>query len=518
MSLLLVLLLDSWPVAAGQALVEGLHTYDLEALDVDATPGAEGLVVDCRITVRGIRPGPVRFFFSPAAGTPEVTRDGAQVPCATGLGGLEALLDVLGVDAQAVPHVLTLEAELAAGERATFRLRYTWRPEGDGWYRALKDDVQTHLSGFWLPAMADELFTARVAVRTDAQAFAPGRASRTESGWLFETVEPAQIVPLVVGAFERVEAEGCEVFAPPGFDGADGIARDLAAVLRTLEGWLGPAGERPFRLVLAPHGAGPSYCGGSFAVLHGGAPGRARAAWLAHLAHECAHVWFGHRLKTRVIGDGGTWLREGLAEWAGIEVMGALLSAEARDELWRGRFARYVSRIDLRRAADGVLFANEPTLWDSTYVDDAAVPYLRGALVLRLLARQAGEEEFRARLRRLLARERERIVPGEEIAAALGDDKTWRYYARTTRLPDLRLEDFAAGAGSARARIRCDDPAWAGGRVPVRIETAAGAEVVEVLVRGGEGTLDWRGELRPVRVEVDPERLFLDPIRSNSTR
>jgi hypothetical protein len=34
------------------------------------------------------------------------------------------------------------------------------------------------------------------------------------------------------------------------------------------------------------------------------------------------------------------------------------------------------------------------------------------------------------------------------------------------------------------------------------------------VARGG-GELRWEGASSPLRVEVDPERLFLDPVRSN---
>ena len=41
---------------------------------------------------------------------------------------------------------------------------------------------------------------------------------------------------------------------------------------------------------------------------------------------------------------------------------------------------------------------------------------------------------------------------------------------------------------------------------------------VEVAVGTGGGELRWRGAVSPLRIEVDPQRLFLDPVRSNSVR
>ena len=352
---------------------------------------------------------------------------------------------------------------------------------------------------------------AKVRVHTDAIAFAPGRAQRTGDGWLFES-GPVQVVPLVVADLSSVEGQGCEVFLPPALRGeGEAIAKDLADVLRVLEASFGPIADEPFRLVVEPESRAPSYCGGSFAVLF--RRPRARAAWLAHLAHECAHRWFGYGLKTPVIGGGGTWLREGLAEWAGIEAAGEILGTS--EGLWRDRFSRYVTRADLRRAPGGILFANEATLLDATYVDDPGVPYLRGALVFRLLAREVGPKEFRASLRKLVRRDPERVLGAAEVLKTTGGGPLAAYYAATTRLPDLRLEGVAVAEGRVSARIRCDDPLWPGGQVPVRVETAAGAQVALVDVRGGEGALLWQGDGKPLSVELDPERLYLDPVRSN---
>jgi hypothetical protein len=38
---------------------------------------------------------------------------------------------------------------------------------------------------------------------------------------------------------------------------------------------------------------------------------------------------------------------------------------------------------------------------------------------------------------------------------------------------------------------------------------------VTVVVSGGEGALRWEGEAEPLEIEVDPERIYLDPVRSN---
>ena len=85
----------------------------------------------------------------------------------------------------------------------------------------------------------------------------------------------------------------------------------------------------------------------------------------------------------------------------------------------------------------------------------------------------------------------------------------------TTRLPDLVLDDLKVEGKSVQATIRCADPAWPGGEVLVRIRTPRRDHLVSVAVSGGEGALRWEGEAAPTEIEIDPERIYLDPVRSN---
>ena len=118
----------------------------------------------------------------------------------------------------------------------------------------------------------------------------------------------------------------------------------------------------------------------------------------------------------------------------------------------------------------------------------------------------------------MLTQHRAGALGVEDFARALGGDApaTVAYYAGTTRLPDFELSAVNAEEGSAVATLRCKDPDWPGGAVSCRVTTAEGSEDVAVFVSGGKGTLRWKGAGRPVRIEVDPERIFLDPVRSNN--
>ena len=511
-ALVLLLVAGAWQVTYAQALLDRLHTYDILAYRIVAEPGERGLGVDCELTVRVMRPGPLRFLLSSEVEGLEVTRDGKPVPATLGAGGFETALRLLRADVQGVPSLLALRSEVRAGEQVTFRFRYRWRPSGEGWFYAKKDAVQTHLSPFWLPTMADELFDATVDVRTNVAALAPGKRV---SGNFFRSTHPLQIVPLVVGRLEEHRRGRLALFLPPDVD-ADphALLDDLQRVVAKLEEWFGETAEETFSVVVEPRRKrAPSYCGGSFVVLDRHFLDLAPTPRLRLLAHECSHAWWGHRVATTVVGRGGTWLREGLAEWSGNKVAGALLGEAEERRLFRATVRAYVAHLDLRRTTSGLLFANEVTLHDATYLDHPAVAYWRGGLVFRLLERRV--PDLRARLRAFADGHAHTFASLEEFGDAIGERALLDYYVGTTRLPDLVLDEVRVQRNGLSARIRCADASWPGGEVPVRIRTADGEHLVNVDVRGGEGTLRWRGGAAPVEIELDPERIHLDPVRSN---
>jgi hypothetical protein len=512
MTSLILLLFGAWQVTYGQALLDRLHTYDILSYKIVAEPGEDGLFVDCALTVQVLRPGPLRFLFSAEVEGLEVTRDGKPVGASLGAGGFEGVLRLLEADAAGVPNLLTLESDAAVGERVTFRLRYRWKPSGQGLFYADADAVQTHLSPFWLPTMADELFDAAVEVRTDLAVLAPGkRVSRTS----FRSTHALQIVPLVVGRLEEHRRGRLALYLPPDvFLDPERMLDDISRVVQQLEAWFGPTGEETISVVVEPRRRrGPSYCGGSFVVLDRRYLELAETPRLALLAHECSHAWWGHRVATTVVGRGGTWLREGLAEWSGNAVVGELLDEERERALFRATLRAYVAHLDLRRTAAGLLFANEATLRDATYLDHPAVPYWRGALVFRLLEQRV--PDLRERLRAFADGHAHAFASLEEFRAAIGEDGILDYYVGTTRLPDLRLADLRVEGRSVEATILCDDPAWPGGEVPVRIRTADRDHLVSVVMEGGAGALRWDGSAEPTEIEIDPERIYLDPVRSN---
>ncbi|MHC4223927.1 MAG: hypothetical protein ACYSUN_08055, partial [Planctomycetota bacterium] len=164
----------------------------------------------------------------------------------------------------------------------------------------------------------------------------------------------------------------------------------------------------------------------------------------------------------------------------------------------------------------GVIFANEPTLSDASYLDEAAVAYLRGALVHRILERQVGSDAFLAALREFARANAYRFVRAGDYATALRAGPLVDYYVRTSRLPDFTIADVRTPGGDLELSVRCSDPGIPELELPCRLRTTAGSNWSTVRLRNGVGALRWSREGVPVRVEIDPERLHLDPVRSNN--
>ncbi|MHC4931771.1 MAG: M1 family aminopeptidase [Planctomycetota bacterium] len=529
MAVLILLLCDSWQVVYGEALLDQLHTYDVLHYDVRVEPGAGGCAIDCGLRLRVERPGPLRFLLSADARGLTVERDGARVKASLAEGGYAKVLRFVARRREGVPLLLTVEPDPPprAGEELTLRLRYLWRPGGTGLGYAEGAAMQTHLSSFWLPVMADEFFEATLRVRVDGTAVGSGDRADGPEGWKsFRSARPLQTVCLVTGDFRVLRRERAgrwlELYLPRGAKvESEAVLDDLAAVLDLLEGWFGPALGLGFRLVVEPRERpSPSYCAGSFAVIHRDRlPDRSsRKRWLAHLAHECSHVWWGHKVASPVVGGGGTWLREGLAQWSGVKVAGALLGEEVERELFRACVRGYFHRIDLRRPArePEVIFANEPTLSNASYLDEAAVAYLRGALVHRILEHHLGTEAFLTALREFVRKGAYRFVRAADYASALGAGPLVDYYVRTSRLPDFAIANVRTTDGGVELSVRCSDPDLPELGLPCRLQTTAGSQWAAVRLRAGVGILRWSGEGVPVRVEIDPERVHLDPVRSNN--
>lgn len=503
MNLLLLLVLQSAPVATGQELIERFHTYDIVRMDVRVEPLRVGARINCDLVLVGKRAAPARFLLTRQIADLVVERNG--MPSSARLDGvpIEPLVRIMAPETPSLPGLLTLPA-VKAGEKVTYSLSYRWKP-GGGMATARSGFVQTHISSFWVPMMADERFDSTIEVLTPHEAIATGTRTKIDGGFRFQSKTPVQALALIVGPFRRYSDGGLEVYLPPhSREDPQQILTDTKAALKLFRGWFGARALKSFRVVIDPvERPMPSYCGGNFVVIaHAARPSAtSRTRWLSHISHECAHAWWGHRVGMPILGDGGNWLREGLAQWAGVEAVRVLESEDASQRLWRAHVRAYLSTADLRRDGE-VLRANEPTLESATYLDPPRVPYWRGALVLRRIEHRVGKKEFRSRLAKLARDRAAGFVGMREFGERMGAEADVAYYAGTNCLPDFVLDPDGS--------IRCLDPTWPDGPVPCRV----GKTDIVVELRAGRGRLPAGSN----NVVIDPERVLLDPVQENNSR
>ena len=131
MNLVLLLVLDAAQILALKADLERLHNYDVLRYDIVVRPKEAGAEVDCTVTLKMTREGPVRFLLSRAVSGLAVERGGKPVRFLLKehlLGKLAGLIPK--VHKETVPQILTLP-RAAAGAQLELHMRYLCRPSGE---------------------------------------------------------------------------------------------------------------------------------------------------------------------------------------------------------------------------------------------------------------------------------------------------------------------------------------------------------------------------------------------------
>ena len=171
---------------------------------------------------------------------------------------------------------------------------------------------------------------------------------------------------------------------------------------------LGPTPLQVFRVVEAPFPWTVSYPGLSNLVYGGelsdaGFEGRDGLALFA--AHETAHKWIGSTVGVRLIG--GAWLSEGLAEYLGYLALAQIEGSDATRRLFESRTFDEFVQGSSRRALGAI------ELFDA----DAHQAYAKGALVMRMLHRRLGTEQFFSAIRSFIAEYSGTHVTGRDFEA-----------------------------------------------------------------------------------------------------
>jgi hypothetical protein len=310
----------------------------------------------------------------------------------------------------AAPLRVELDRPLKGGESARLVLDYEGTIEAHPWgVNALGGDwVELGLYSAWFPYDPGSThFTSDVRLKVDG-AFAvtgSGSVERVEGGWSLTQDHPTDDIVVVAARDLRVRRAGDERLAIEIWhtnlsdDDAGGIADEISDVVRSYEGWFGPASARKLTVVFARRTKGGGYARPGFlSLLYDPATGD-RLGLLKQIAHEVAHFWW-YRAPTTTWED---WLNEGFAEYSALLV----LRRRYGERLFAQELATYEG------AAAGA-----PPIWGLDRDDDKAYAalYQKGSLRLRGLEKQVGEKRL---LEIMAAVSRQQVASTREFLSTL---------------------------------------------------------------------------------------------------
>ncbi len=251
-------------------------------------------------------------------------------------------------------------------------------------------------TSFWYPT-PNSWFFARGADYAPfrIQVQAPGQTvvtSGVETGGAFEQRAFGQPF-FAAGAWDTINAGGVSVMVPKG-SGADEQKRAaelavIASEARTFTATLlGTAPDAPLRIVTVKRGGG--FSGGGTILVDEGVlrRGKPDSLTVMNIADAVAKMWIGGSVS--VSGDGFGVVREGLAKYVATQFLESKYGKEIAD----------VERLRQRTAYAAVVRRDSP-LNTASPLDDYYYPAVsnKGAMIWRLLARRAGQDELFAGIR-----------------------------------------------------------------------------------------------------------------------
>lgn len=306
-----------------------------------------------------------------------------------------------------------------------------------------------------------------------------------------EVKDVLALVPKGAGADERRQAESL---------------MSMAASARAFySAMLGPAPATPIRVVLVRRGSGFSEAG--IVLLEGGALRRSKidSATALLLSEAVARIWIGGQ--TAVRGEGSGAIRDGLVRFLATLFVEKQFGREAAaEELLR------------QRLAFGAVARRDAPLSRSTPLDDtyfSSVPN-RGAMVWRLIDRRLGREAFTTTVREQLQAGKDNL--NGFTLAALRVALTQRGGENLRTLLDQQIDevvdmDLMIGLPQQRGGEWVSALRNLGSTealVTAKATTDRGEQVsVEVTIPARNfGEAVFKTTAKPVRVEVDPEKLY----------
>lgn len=516
-------------------LANRAHTYDVLSYDLDVTidPEAHASRVTAKVVVQATKESPtLRFLLHRNARVSgvrcgeenlafQVSRFVPQLPC--------NLLDV------------TPAAPLAKGDRAELVFEYAFpspaKPEVHA--PTVEDEfAYVDLATGWYPLMLYEVFDSRITLHLpegwDGVATGGLHEERSKEHGpptlTFEGPQANAMLGFICGKYRRwshvEDGRHYHILAYTDLREAtcDLVFKEVADLFRYYTSLYGEPGIESFTVIeMPPNDPSRPHNVRTYAALtpdewlHAGADDEAgKPIWYGALSHEIAHCWFGHLVTSDVLGRGGNWLREGLAEYSSYLALERRFGGGA----WLFRRAQGGYRRDIE-----AMGAKEPSLRDVSYVYDHDTSYEKGAWVFRMLRHEVGEETFAKVLRAYVAEKRGsfaldtdfRAIAERESKRDLGP--FFAAWEEGTGRMDLAVA--AAPVATEKGwKIHVDQVgtlAWPA-RVVVRWRQANGLngeQDTDIPIGGADVTLSCEAE--PTFVEVDARNDYMDIDTSNNT-
>jgi len=237
---------------------------------------------------------------------------------------------------------------------------------------------------------------------------------------------PSYLVAFGIGPYEVVDAGhaasglAMRVFAPRGrAKDATYLAGALPRIVDFLEGWFGiPFPYPKLDIVIVPsarglamENAGMITADGRYTLLSNPAP-LDQYGLVSVIGHETAHQWFGDLVTADWWDD--IWLNESFATWMEDKLLAAF------DKTWP---SEDVEHRQTAFDADELLSARKihqpiETL-DSIHNIFDAITYPKGAIVLRMLEHEVGEQKFRDAIHAYLAAHADHNAKAADVFAAI---------------------------------------------------------------------------------------------------
>jgi hypothetical protein len=334
-----------------------------------------------------------------------------------------------------------LKQPLAEAERVDLHFEYSGVIDSWPWWSANIIDTEWVELGLYLPwfpynydAYGPFTFDVDVAVEAGYRVRGFGTADRTPGGWHLEWQRPVNDIVIVASRdlrTKRLEQDGHTVqvhFTTLGDTGAERLGREVLAMLRTYADWYGGIGRVDLGIVQSRRAHGGGYTRPGLIVLgqlQSLSTPEQHVDYLRYLAHETAHLWWGHAPAT----NWEDWLNESFAEYSAL-----LMVQEMAGE------SEYEARISRKREQAQGTFPIWGMVRDDYSSEEMAreirmALYNKGPVLLHELAERVGRESFLTWCRALVRRE---VASTDRALSVLSElqgeaNKQWFQQLLTTR-------------------------------------------------------------------------------------